>query len=266
MSNGKYALVTGASSGLGKAFALQCAKRNMNLVLLALPGSNTQSIADGLIAEYGIDVAVYEFDLTDHLQLNEQMHQILAKHDIHFLVNNAGTGGTALITETSAEYIDRIILLNVRSMALITRMVIPHLQRNKGYILNVASMAAFIPIAYKTVYPASKAFISSFSLGLRKELQEYGISVSVVYPGPIMTNSSVSRRIMGLGSKGQIGLLSTEAIAALAIKKTISNTPVIIPGFMNKLNHLLMQLLPHGLMLNIVSGTIRKEINFIPSV
>lgn len=266
MNNGKYALITGASSGLGKAFALQCAKRDMNLVLVALPGSNTISIADSLVAEYNIDVAVYEFDLTDFNLLKEMMQQILEKHEVFFLINNAGTGGTSLITETTAERIDQIILLNVRSMALITRMAIPYLQRQKSYILNVASMAAFMPIAYKTVYPASKAFISSFSLGLRKELEDRDISVSAVYPGPIMTNSSVSRRIIEHGAKGKIGLLSTEAIAAIAIRKTLKNQPIIIPGYMNRLNHLLMQWLPLNFMLHIVSGNVKKEINFIPSV
>lgn len=267
LNNKPFALVTGASSGLGRAFAHEFAKRAYNLVLVALPGGSTQSLARNLEQEYNITVYVYEFDLTDISALSKQTEHIFTQHNITFLVNNAGIGGTSLITETAIERIDSIIQLNVRSMVHITRMAIPFMTaQSNSYILNVASMAAFLPIAYKTVYPASKAFISSFSLGLRKELEDTGIKVSVVYPGPIMTNATVSRRIIGMGSKGKMGLLSTAEIASVAINKTIEGKTTIIPGLRNKLNHLLMKITPLQLQMNIVSQNVRKEIDFTSSV
>lgn len=182
---------------------------------------------------------------------------------INFLINNAGIGGTSSLTETPVERIDDIIQLNVRSTSLITRMMIPHLLREPmSHILNVSSMAAFTPIAYKTVYPASKAFISSFSLGLREEFAGTGLSISVLYPGPIMTNSNTSRRIIHQGMKGKMGLLATTDIARIAIRKTLKGSPVIIPGLTNKLNHFIMNLLPLGFKLRVVSKEVKKEMQW----
>lgn len=243
--NNQYALITGACSGLGKAFAQQCARRGFNLILLDIPGSPTSSIASHIMFKYKVEAHVFEFDLTDTCEAKRQLNAIAEKFPISFLINNAGIGGTSSITETSVERIEQIISLNIRSTALLTRIFVPHLLRQKdSYLLNVSSMAAFTPIAYKNVYPASKAFISSFSLGLRQELSGTNVSVSVLYPGAIMTNFSVAKRIISLGSLGRIGLLSTDEIAAIAVKKTLAKRGIIIPGMMNRINYLLMSILP----------------------
>lgn len=259
----KYTMITGASSGLGKAFAIECAAMGRHIILIALPGGNTASLARGIALQYGVDVQVFEFDLTDSQALHHHLQHISERYEVDFLINNAGIGGTSPLMETAVESIDRIIQVNVRSTALITRLMLPLLLRNeKSYIMNISSMAAFTPIAYKTVYPASKAFISSFSLGLKEEFAGTGLSVSVVYPGPMMTNSQTSRRIIGQGFKGKMGLLTATAIARLAVRKTLAGSPIIIPGFMNRVNHLLMSLLPAEWKLRIVSREVKKEIRY----
>lgn len=258
-----YTLITGASTGLGRELAIQCARMGRNIILVALPGSNTTSLAEDLSIEYRVTVKVFEFDLTDLPEMKAMVEQITSGYAIDFLINNAGVGGTSSITDTSLEKIDQIILLNVRGTALLTRMLIPHLLKHpSSYIMNIASMAAFMPIAYKTVYPASKAFISSFSLGLKEELAGTGLSVSVVYPGPIMTNTNTSRRIISQGMKGKMGLVSTPGIAAIALKRTLAREPVIIPGIMNRINHFFMRLLPMEWKLRIVSREVKKEMQF----
>lgn len=262
-----YTLITGASTGLGREFAVQCARRGQNLVLIALPGSHTRSLATNLIIEYGVDAAVFEFDLTDTMEMEKQVTEITARYPVDFLINNAGIGGTVAIMDSSIRQIDRIIQLNVRSTALLTRLLIPHLlQHPASFIMNISSMAAFSPIAWKTVYPASKAFISSFSLGLREELSGTGLSVSVVYPGPIMTNSGTARRLISQGMKGQMSLLSATAIADIAIRKTLAGVPVIIPGRMNRMSRWFMHLLPLELKMKIISREVKKEIPFALSV
>ncbi|MCW3467187.1 SDR family NAD(P)-dependent oxidoreductase [Chitinophaga nivalis] len=267
MSELHYTLITGASSGLGREFAIQVAKAGRNIILIALPGGATRLLARSLVAECGVDVKVFEFDLTDSIELRYHINYIIQHYRIDFLINNAGVGGTSAMINTSLERIDQIIQLNVRSMALLTHLLIPHLLKNeRSYIMNISSMAAFTPIAYKTVYPASKAFISSFSLGLREELAGTGLSVSVVYPGPIMTNSNTTRRVISQGRKGKIGLLSTTRIASIALRRTLQQQPTIIPGFMNRLNHLLMGILPMRLKLRIVSREVKKEIPYTFSV
>lgn len=260
MKNDKYTLITGASSGLGREFSIQCAAMKSNLIMIALPGSNTSSLANSLILEYGVKITVLEFDMTDSIILMEKLNYIIENFEVNFLINNAGIGGTVAITESPLATIDRILQLNIRSMVLITQLLLPLLlKQNKAYLMNISSMAAFTPIAYKTVYPASKAFISSFTLGLREELHETNLSISVVYPGPMMTNSGVSARIIGQGIKGRIGLLSTVDIARIALKQTLASKTVIIPGFWNKINHRLMGILPVETKLKIVSKAVKKE-------
>jgi len=256
-----YTLITGAGAGLGKEFARQCAASGRNLLLLALLGSGIASVATQLEWEYAIRAVAVEVDLSDIDQLQAVIPPLLEAYPVDFLLNNAGIGGTSPIAGSSIDMIGRIIQLNVRGTAMLTRMLIPYLLKHpSSFILNVSSMAAFTPIAYKTVYPASKAFISSFSLGLREELAGTGISVSVVYPGPIMTNSNTSRRILAQGLKARLGLLSTAAIAFFALKKTWEGEPVIIPGVMNRINQRLMYWLPSGWKLRMVSREVKKEI------
>lgn len=152
-------------------------------------------------------------------------------------------------------------MLNIRSMVMIKKMLLPALLlRRRAYILNVASMAAFTPIAYKNIYPASKAFISSFSLGLKEELSKTNVAVSVLCPGSMMTNYDVSRRIIGLGAKGRMGLVASDKIAATAIQKMFRRKPVIIPGIINRINYGLMKILPVEFRLRIISREVKKEI------
>ena len=260
----KYTVVTGASSGLGKAFVLACAQRGHNVIMIALPGSPAQAIADDVMAIYPVEVQVYLFDLTDETALKTQVQDIAANYAVDFLINNVGIGGTASFVTSSLEAIDRILLLNVRCTTLMTKLLLPSLTANsKSYIINIASIAAFTPIAYKTVYPASKAFIASFSLGLQYELAELGVQVSVVYPGPIMTNSDTSGRLIKQGLKATLGLKSTDYIANMAINKTLAGKSIIVPGKFNRFNYYLTKFLPTKTKIGIISKTVKKEIQHL---
>lgn len=265
MKTSPFVLITGGSTGLGKELVLQCAARGFNVIIISLPCANVHSLAEHIQREYGVQVVVYTFDLTDHTALQQHLAAITQKYPIQFLINNAGIGGTMSITDSTLESIDRIIQLNIRSTVMITRMVLPHLlQHDKSYIMNISSMAAFTPIAWKTVYPASKAFISSFSLGIREEMQGTGLSVSVVYPGPIMTNSNTSSRILLQGMRARIGLLSTAAIARKALNETLAGKAVIIPGWWNRINYRLLRMLPVETTSRLASGVVKKELAVCP--
>ncbi|WP_018626390.1 SDR family NAD(P)-dependent oxidoreductase [Niabella aurantiaca] len=259
--NKKYTLITGASSGLGSAFALSCARLGMNLVLIALPGSAIKRTGEELRRLYGIDVRIFEFDLTNRAAFESHTAMIKAMFPVNFLINNAGMGGTVSMLDSSPQLIDKIIQLNIACTALLTRALLPRLlEHEQSFVLNIASMAAFSPIAYKTVYPASKAFVSSFSLGLREEMQAQGVSVSVAYPGPIMTNSNTSQRILMQGYKGRLGLFSTADLANRILRQTLAGRAVIVPGWWNRLNQKLMGILPSTVKVRLISGAIRREL------
>lgn len=263
MSDQKFVLITGAGKGLGKAFATQCAGMGYSLVLLALPGENTPSLARHIQYQFGVAVFVYELDMCDEEQLSVTLQEINEKYRVFFLINNAGIGGTASITQTSFQALDRIIRLNVKAGVQVTKSMIPALSQFKeSYILNVASMAAFAPIAYKTVYPASKAFIASFSMGLREELKGQGVSVSILYPGPIMTNCNVSGRILAQGFVARLGLINTDAIARDAIMKCLKKRARIVPGIWNRITAKLLEWLPVDTALHLISTSVKRELSY----
>lgn len=256
-----FTIITGASSGLGKEFTLNCAKRNMNLILVALPGRNLHLLCKMIEQQYSVKAIAFETDLTDRDAITKLAGDILQKYRVNFLINNAGTGGTVAFDDSSPDYLERIIQLNITAVSILSRLLIPELKKHpKAYILNVSSMAAFSPIPFKTIYPASKAFVYNFSRSLNEELKGTGVNVAVVHPGPILTNPDVIRRIVKQGNAGKIGLLPAAEIARQAIEGIIAGKNVIVPGFMNKVNRFLIYFVPTGWRLPFLSRIILREI------
>jgi len=185
----------------------------------------------------------------------------VACRPLKMLVNNAGIGGTRRFEQADQVNIDAIIGVNIRSMALLTW----YLQENlkiaaPSFILNVASMASFSPIAYKSVYPASKAFVRNFSLGLREEMKEFGVSVSVLNPGPMATNADVRVRIGSQSSMARIGVMDADKVASIGIRKTLQGRAVIIPGFVNRLYRFLIGIVPGTFRIPLISSFVKREL------
>lgn len=259
--NDLYALVTGAGQGLGKAIALELAKRHIPLILVSLPGENLSGLCRDINITYGVNARCFEVDLTSREGIYHLVDSIVGKYNIHILINNAGKGGTQAFDQVPPEYIDEIILLNVRAVSMLTRLLVPELMKHpKSCILNVASMASFVPIAYKTVYPATKAFVYSFSRGLNEELKDTNIFVSVLQPGPMNTNPDVSARIKNQGFLGRLGLLSPQETAVIAIRQLFRHDALIIPGFLNKINYMLIKSVPVWIQLSVLGRIVKNEI------
>jgi len=263
---GKYALVTGASKGLGYHLAFELARRNYNLLLVSLHDEGLDEMTSNLKRKFGIDVQFMESDLS----INQSVYDIANwanKFPVSVLVNNAGVGGTKAFDSASSDYLEQIIDINVRTTTILTHQLLPLLKKQtQGFILNVASMASFSPIAYKTVYPASKAFIWNFSRCLYQELKNTNVFVSVIHPGPMKTNPDVTARIEKQGFFGKIGLLSTEKMAEIAIRQLLRRDNLVIPGFLNKINWLIMQIVPIWLRLIILSKVVSREIKQTPEL
>lgn len=258
-----YAVLTGASQGYGKAIAFELASRNINLILVALPGEGLDKLASEL-SSFGIQVIHYETDLTDKKELLAFATWVNTNYKVNMLINNAGIGGTKHILDSHVDYIDNIIKLNITATSLLIHQLLPNLLSYKGnsYILNVSSMASFSPIAYKTVYPASKRFIHDFSRGLRQELKDSNVFVSVVHPGPMKTNADVSRRITRQGVLGKIGLLSPEKAAQLTMQQLFRRESSIILGWFNFINWVLMSILPVWIKMPIISRPFKRQTQF----
>ena len=256
-----YSIVTGASQGLGRSFAEELAERGKNLILVSLQGEGLKELGNDLAGRYRISVECYETDFSKQNSVYEFAHWVNANFQVDTLVNNVGIGGTGAFAETEAEYLDSIIHINVRTVSLLTRLLLGNLGRqDKSYILNVASLASFSPIPYKTVYPASKAFVYFFSRTLHEELKGSNIFVSVVHPGSMMTNERVTQNIIKQGWIGKMGLLPTERIAKISIRQMYRFDSLIIPGFLNKINWMIMKILPIWFQLYIGARLTKREL------
>lgn len=231
-SDKKFAVITGASQGLGLAFAEKLAAQNFNLVLISLPDQELSNKAIQLADINNIEVHFYETDLTKKENVLSLCIWLNENFEIFMLINNAGIGGTCKFTDASVQYIDTILQLNVVATSLLTHQLLPNLLKQpEAYILNISSLAAFSPIAYKTVYPASKNFIYSFSLGLSEELKDTNVVVSVVNPGGMATNKSSCQVTNKLGFWGKQCLLKPEKVAEKCLKKLLNKERVIRTNF-----------------------------------
>lgn len=261
-----YALVTGASCGLGKSFAIELAKRGENLILVSRPNEGLGSLCNLLKNKYQVKTKYFEANLANLEELLELTSRVNKKYNIKILINNAGIGGVCNFESTSKSFIDQLINVNIRAVTLLTHQLLPKMRKNgKCYILNVASMAAFSPIGYKSIYPASKSFIYHFSLGLAEELKDENVVVSVVNPGPMRTNSSVTARINVHGFFTKAGVISTDIMAKLALKKMFKGKRRIIIGRLNILAWMLLSLLPIQIKLPMLTQAMKKELLISPA-
>jgi len=256
----QYTLITGASMGLGKCLAEECAKRGHNLILIALSSEGIGKTALQLSEKYHIKAIGCETDLTKEQNIHSLSNWLIANYNINFLINNAGIGGTEYFEKASINYFQNIIQLNMSALVLLTHQLLPVLKRQaNSYILNISSMAAFGPMAYKTIYPASKAFVSSFSRGLSTELLGTNISVSVAHPGGMATNPEVSKRMEQYNSLVKATYMTPKEIAEICIAQTYAKKTIIVPGFINKINRLAFKWFPEKLRLKILANGAKKE-------
>jgi uncharacterized protein len=260
-----YTLITGASDGFGKALAIECARRKMNLVLVALPGPELSNLAGFIQKNFLVDVKTFEKDLTNEADCYD-LHLDILFLDLHIniLINNAGIGNTQMFTETSPEFLKRQIKLNVMATTLLTSLFVPELKKyGPAYLLNIGSLSSFFYLPKKQVYGATKSFIYFFSKCLRHELKRENISVSVACPGGMNTNFSVSLINRTANCVSRISILNPEKVAPIVIGKMLKRKAVIVPGKMNQFSMLLNKLLP-SFIKNIVTAKLMNDLKSLP--
>ena len=173
-SNPPCVLITGGSQGLGLAFAHSCARRGMDLMLVALPDSGLREAAQMLQAKYGVRCAYLDLDLAAPggpeaaARWVDELGWPLA-----YLINNAGVSYNSRFEDSTLAENEAVILLNNLATVKLTHLLLPELRkRERAYVLNVASLAAFFPMPFMPVYAPSKAFLLGVSLALRQEMSE----------------------------------------------------------------------------------------------
>ncbi len=243
---GPCSLVTGASQGLGRALAEECARLGMNLILVDLPCTGLPEISKQLASRYHVAVVYRETDLLEPDSPRAIYRWIEdRKLRVNVLVNNAGIGCHGLFVDSQPERNQAMINLNITTLVHLTQVFLPELRaHDPSYILNVASLAAFYPMPFKPVYAPTKAFVLNFSLALRAELTGTSVRVSALCPGGIMTNEECRRLIAAQGFFGRISCHYPEEVARYAIRHMFQNKSIIIPGLVNKLARFLGGIIP----------------------
>lgn len=256
-SSGRYAVVTGASRGLGREIALELARRGISTLLV----SSTEAVhrvKEEALSLYPIDCQSFIVDLTDETAVREWAEDITANYPVFMLVNNVGTGGSRKMEDADMDYLLRILHLNVLCTTILTKTFLANLRENApSHILNVGSMAGFTPTAYKTVYPASKSFVHAFTRSLREELKDTGVTVTLAAPGAMATNAEVSARIEKQGFFGRATLKSTAEIARKYVDGTLRGRRQII---LNPLSYLLTRILPERWRVSMLSRIVKREL------
>ncbi len=184
------ALVTGASSGIGAAFARELAARQMHVILVARSQDRLEQLATDLQTQFGIQTTVLVQDLSDPQATSDLCHEINARDlSVDLLINNAGFGDYGAFAQRPGARQSEMIKLNVLALTELTHAFLPQMQaRRQGAIINVASIAAFQPLPYLSVYAATKAFVLHFSEALWAENQDTGVKILALCPGPTDTN------------------------------------------------------------------------------
>lgn len=254
-----YALITGASGGLGLALAEALARRGHNLILVARQREALESVAYELTQRFGVEALYRVCDLAEPMQVNGLIQELeQGERRIDLLVNNAGIGSAGLFTELDWSREQELIELNVLALARlchgIGRMMVV---QGGGQILNVASLAAFQPGPLMSNYFASKAYVLSLSEGLRNELAPHKVKVSVLCPGPVATAFFRHAALYSGAMERQKLLASPEEIALIAVRGLEKNRAIIIPGWRNRLVPPLLRLAPRALVRRIAMRMIK---------
>lgn len=254
MNEEYYVLITGASQGIGKAFAYEMAGRRQNLIINALPGEGLQSLRDEIIRTFKVKVFCFENDLTDK-DGPKQLYDFI-KHQslkVNFLINNAGIGLDGRIENHTPACIDTMLFLNIRAATLLVSFLTRELkQAPESYILNVSSFGSYLPVPFKSVYLSSKSYIYFFTRSLQEEFKETRVKACVVLPGPVKTNKKVIERINASGFIGKTTALTPEEFVKSTIRKVLKGKEIIIEGRLNSIIFSIATITPEGILLNLL--------------
>ncbi|MBR5559631.1 MAG: SDR family oxidoreductase [Oscillospiraceae bacterium] len=231
------ALITGASSGIGKDMAYVLAEQGWELILVARRTHLLEQLAQSLPVECRIIAA----DLSDP-SVCRDLYEKTKDDGVDLLINNAGFGLHGEFVSTDLQREEEMIDLNIKAVHILTKLFAKDFsKRNSGYILNVASAAAFTPGPLMDTYYATKVYVLRLGLALREELRRRGskVVVSTLCPGPVDTDfNNVA------GVRFSLPGLNSRKVAEYAIAKTLRGKAIIIPGFTMKLACVGSKLLP----------------------
>ncbi|XP_015176616.1 PREDICTED: very-long-chain 3-oxoacyl-CoA reductase-like [Polistes dominula] len=189
-SQGKWAVITGATDGIGKAYAKALAAKGLDIVLISRSLIKLRNVESEIKEKYGVETRIIEADLTKGQEVYSKIAAVIEELEVGILINNAGMAYDypELMTEMPEETLNKILQINVAGLTGVTRVILPGMiKRKKGIVINISSLLGEVISPYLTVYAASKAYVIKFSADLANELSSSGITVQCIIPGPVAT-------------------------------------------------------------------------------
>ena len=242
----KTALITGASSGIGLELAKIFGREGFDLVLIARREDRLNELKHVIEKEYGTNIYVYPSDLSQP-DAPEAVHKFckVQKLQVDVLINNAGIGDYGLFAESEWSRSATMIDLNMKSLTHLTRLFLTDMiERGSGKIMNVASTAAFQPGPLMSVYYATKHYVLAFSEALANEVEEYGITVTALCPGPTQSEFQATANMEKSKLMDRFPMPSSAEVAQYGFNALKSGKRVAIYGFMNKIMARIVRILP----------------------
>lgn len=250
---GRWALVTGASSGIGKEFAFKLGSQGFNLVLIARRGDLLREVASKIESSFGVDVLIGAIDLSEGSFL-KYIEKLCEGIEISFLVNNAGEGYLGTFVEQSFSKIESSININLRAHLLLTRLLLPDMiKRGNGSVIFVGSILGYSPTPYSALYSSLKSFYINFIFALEYELRGTGVEILLINPGA--TRSSFKGIEQNPNRKRSAEQVVETALGALAGK--VSK----IDGRKNQFLTILLRSLPKKISAAVKGKFIKKVLS-----
>ena len=255
----KTALITGATSGVGAAFAKRLAHDGYDLIVTGRRKEKINALANELSAAYHVNVEVIIVELSDNIELEAFVERINNLH-IDILINNAGFGINRYFCEEDPRIQEEMVQVHIICPMRLIYAVLPNMiSRGNGVIINVSSVGAFLSTPKNTIYSGTKAFLRAFTESLHLELMGTGVKVQVLCPGLVRTDfhEKIGIEKAEQENKGLVRWKSPEEIVDISIKGLEKNEVVCIPGWPTRIRIFLMSILPrrfyYGLIRNLFS-------------
>ena len=258
MSNIRYTLITGASTGIGYELSKLFAKDKHNLILVSRNKNKLQSVKNELL-KYNIDIKILALDLESSEDIQSLFNYIeINKLAVNILINNAGIGTFGDFNDIEWSKEEALIDINIKALTQLTKYFLPKIIDYKnGGVLNVASTAAFCSGPRMAAYYASKAYVLNLTEAIYEECKGNGIKISCLCPGPVKTSFQGKAGIKKSESAKKY-LMDAEEVAKVCYKDFNKGKLIIIPGMKNKLLVMGNKLLPRSISRKIILKTNRK--------
>ncbi|HEX2201851.1 MAG TPA: SDR family oxidoreductase [Longimicrobium sp.] len=254
---GRWALVTGASAGIGEAFARELARRGMHVALAARREDRLRALADEIGRAHRVRTLVLPADLAEPGAAGALWKEAAAGRDLHLLVNNAGFGLKGRFDEAPLDRLGEMVRVNCTALLELSHLALRHMRpRGSGGLVNVASVAGYQPIPMMATYAATKAFVLTLSEALAEEARGSGVRVVTLNPGPVATEF---QGVAGTQvNEKTLGVRTSEEVVGDALRGLERGGGTVTPGLLNRLSTYVVRVSPRGLVTRSAKAVMTK--------